>query len=342
MSRTGTRGRLAGALLIGIAFAGAVPTPASAQLTTRWVASLGNWGTAVHWSNGEPTVVDDAEIRDAGTAVVTQSGETCRNLTTGQDDPGNVLRIESGSLTVAKRIVIGAGRGGLVQLLAGSLTADELLLGPGMTATQFLMRGGTLSLRRAVIGSSNPGSGTLTTELGVPEIAIADSLDIARGGMFVAAVGSLAVGGPLRIDGVFQVRERPTMSAGSVTFGNLGILGVLVGPSGVAPLVVSGTASLDGNLVLTELLAPDGSYEILRAGSLEGSFDNVILPANWSWGVAGNSFYVIKGEVPVAGTTWSRLKAGTGEILMSARGRAASGHPSARAKDAVRWQPGKP
>lgn len=310
MMKAGTRLLRACTLMSGIV--ATMASTASAQLTTRWVASQGNWGTAANWSDGEPTALDDAEIRGAGTAIVTTAGETCRNLTTGQDNPGNVLRIESGGLTIVQRLVVGSGPGGLVQLLAGSLTADELLLGPGITATQFLMRGGTLSLRRATIGSSNPASGTFTTELGVPDIVIADSLVIARGGSFVAEVGTLTVGGDVTVGGVFQIRFRPNLAAGSFTMTPAGILGVVVGQAGVSPMVATGRVTLDGSLVLTELLAPDGTYEILRGQPLEGAFDNIILPPNWSWGVADNAFYVVKGEVPVSGTSWSRLKATVG------------------------------
>jgi hypothetical protein len=71
---------------------------------------------------------------------------------------------------------------------------------------------------------------------------------------------------------------------------------------------------LNGTFKVFDFAAPNGTYEVLRAESIVGTFDAVELPAtgDWSWRIEGNSVFVSKGPVPVEATTWSGIKAGRG------------------------------
>jgi len=79
--------------------------------------------------------------------------------------------------------------------------------------------------------------------------------------------------------------------------------------------IPSGAAILDGTLMVSDLSAPNGTYELIRGNPISGAFDTVTLPAvgEWSWRIDGNSLLVTKGPVAVEPTTWSRVKAEFGE-----------------------------
>lgn len=299
-------------VLLSLALGFTLPPAVQAQSVTVWSGAVGDWSTAANWSAGEPISTVDAIMRGGGGALVTQPGETCRSLEVGLDELGSSLRLEDGGvLDVLELLHVGSVRPASVDHRGGTLSAGQLILGDPSSTGIYTLRDGTLAAGSARIGDLTVNSGTLTaTTSGTTSIAVSLDLDVALGGSVILGGGSLAVGGDLGVDGFLQITELPTVTTGTLTLGDASILGISAGPPGAATLVSLGRATLDGSLIVTDLLAPDGTYEILRGNPIEGAFDLVLIPAGWTWRIEGGSFLVTKGEVPVQPTTWSGLKAG--------------------------------
>ena len=297
-------------LAVPAALAAFSPHPAGAQ-TTSWTAGLGDWGTAANWSDGEPTADVDAEMPITGTAIVTLAGETCRRFTMGAGGSGSVLRINTGSLTVVERLHVGAGFSSTVQHFGGTLSAGELVLGD-LAPAAYSMTGGTLTLGSARIGDDSPSSGTFSTGAGSLSCTIMGSLRIAPGGSFVFGAGTLNVGASASdttvVEGAFQIANLPAISMTGFKMSDDGALHVLILPTGVSTIMVTGAAVLNGQLLITEVGAPNGTYEILRGNPLQGTFDMATLPDDWAWRVEGNSLLVTKGQVPVERSSWGGIK----------------------------------
>jgi len=102
------------------------------------------------------------------------------------------------------------------------------------------------------------------------------------------------------------------MSAGHLAVGSATLGADAVSSGGTAPIVVTGTAQLGGQLEVADIFAGDGTYEIMRADSFQGTFDSVLLPDSWSWRIEGHSLLLTKGPVPVEATSWGRIKSTLG------------------------------
>lgn len=276
--------------------------PARAQSTT-WFGSTGNWGVPANWSNGEPTANVDAILTASGTAQVTMGGETCRNLL-----GGTVSITTGGSLNVIHRI-----QAITITQNGGTVSADSLVIG------QYLMFNGTLMVNHLVIGTAAPSSGNFSSSAMNPTVTVAHSLVIGRGANIVSGAGTLTVGtssaDSLVVLGAYQMANRPTQNVRNFVMRPLAALNVTILFNGVTPVVSSGAAILDGTLTVSDLSAPNGTYELVRGSPISGAFDTVNLPTagEWSWRIDGNSLLVTKGPVAVEPTTWSRVKVEVGE-----------------------------
>jgi T5SS/PEP-CTERM-associated repeat protein len=90
-------------LIIILAFGG--PTTAA---DTYWQVDTGNWSTGSNWTGGEPYSSTEAYINNGGTALITQSGETCDRLWLGRDSDANgTVKMSFGDLTVVGREHVG-------------------------------------------------------------------------------------------------------------------------------------------------------------------------------------------------------------------------------------------
>lgn len=285
---------------------------ASAQ-TTRWVGTTGGWSDAANWSDGEPTSGVDAEVHFASTPTITLSGETCRNLTTGIDQGGSTLMVQSGSLTVVNRLHLGFGVSGSMQQTGGSVSAEELVLANVGTTATSTMSGGTLTLNRATIGSASLGSASFSTLATNPVVTIAHQLRVAHGGTYVCGAGSLTVGSAATdstiVEGAFLLSNSPTVNLTTMTMADGGTIGFTVVPTGISKIQVAGVATINGLLLVNDVLAPDGDYEVLRAGTLQGTFDSTLLAEHWSYRIEGSSLFITKNSVPVEPATWGGIKA---------------------------------
>lgn len=283
-------------------------SPSARAQSTTWFGSTGNWGTPANWSNGEPTADVDAILTGSGTAQVTMSGETCRNLFAG-----SVSVTTGGSLNVIHRI-----EAGNINHNGGTVTADSLVLGVS-TIGQYLMFNGTLAVNHLVIGTAVPSSANFSTSAINPIVTVAHSMTIGRGANLVSGAGTLTVGtssaDSLVVLGAYQMSNRPTQNVRNFVMRPLAVMNVTILFNGITPVVSSGAAILDGTLNVYDLSAPNGTYELVRGSPISGTFDTVTLPAagEWSWRIDGNSLLVTKGPVAVEPTTWSRMKAGFGE-----------------------------
>lgn len=286
----------------------ALISPLAHAQTTTWFGSTGNWGTPANWSNGEPTAEVDAVVMSAGTAQVTASGETCRNLFVGTSGGGPSVTITGGSLSVVHHI-----QAGFISQTLGAVSADSLSI------RQYLMSGGTLTVNHLVIGTSATGStANLSTNATNPVLTVAHTLTIGRDANIAHGAGTLNAGttsaDSVVVFGAWQMMNRPNTHVTNFVLRNGARLTATVLFNGITPVIASGAVQLDGTLIVNDLAAPNGTYELLRGNPLTGTFDTTTLPTvgDWSWRIEGNSLLVTKGPVAVEATTWSAIKAGAG------------------------------
>lgn len=305
-------------LLIGLASVALVSPPAHAQ-TTTWFGSTGNWNTAANWSNGLPTADLDAILTAAGTAQVTAAGPTCRNLFVGTAGAGPSVTISGGSLSVVHRIQVPRASSGTIRQTLGAVSADSLVLGAASSIGQYQMSGGTLTINHLVIGTNETAStGQFTTNIANPVMTVTHTLTIGRGANIVHGAGTLNAGtspaDSVVVLGAWQMINRPNTHVTNFVLRDGASLTATILFNGITPVIASGAVRLDGTLIVGDLAAPNGTYELLRGNSLTGTFDTVNLPAvgDWSWRIEGNALLVTKGPVAVEATTWSRIKAGAG------------------------------
>jgi fibronectin-binding autotransporter adhesin len=133
--------------------------------TYSWQVASGDWSTASNWGGIEPSSNDTAYITNTGTAIITQSGEKCRDLYVGETYDGNV-EMTGGSLSTG-----GAYVGysydddfpwGSFNQSGGTHTTSCLSLGCGYADGYYFLSGdGQLSAANEYIGVDD-GYGTFT------------------------------------------------------------------------------------------------------------------------------------------------------------------------------------
>lgn len=141
---------------------------------------------------------------------------------------------------------------------------------------------------------------------------IEGSLDIAAACDFTIGDGTLTVGttrgGGVTLDGAFTFTGTPTVTFSSFTMTPNGTLSETLVSTDHGYIDVTGPAVIDGTLLVVDLSLPDGSYEIMRAGSMTGGFDSIFSTPGWSWRIMGNSLFLDKDSTPVETTGWGGIK----------------------------------
>ena len=117
---------------------------ASAQ-TTFWVADgVGNWNVPANWSAGVPTSANEAQINNGGTARLFDPGARARLLNLGVN-PGN---------------------SGTLEVLGGSASIDEAIVGLGGVGTIKIANSGSVHILTGgtIIGANTGSSGIVTVD----------------------------------------------------------------------------------------------------------------------------------------------------------------------------------
>jgi hypothetical protein len=198
---------------------------------------------------------------------------------------------------VCRGLLMGAPGGALLDIGSGSLTVDHATVG---------------------MASPNVGASISTSGIGNPFFTVTHTLTIGRFADVVAGGGTITVGtsdaDSLVVLGTLQLMGSPTIAISNLAMRDQSVLSTFVLFNGFGGFISAGTAVLNGTFKVFDFAAPNGTYEVLRAESIVGTFDAVELPAtgDWSWRIEGNSVFVSKGPVPVEATTWSGIKAGRG------------------------------
>jgi hypothetical protein len=218
-------------------------------------------------------------------------------------------------LSVSDRLWIASSQAATMLQTFGALTVGDFVLGSATGPGAVTMSGGSFTAGTATIGDTNAlGTGTFSMTAGNPVCTFSTSLLVLKGGSFVCGAGGLNVGTAAGegavIEGAFALENAPAITMKRFTMFGTGTLSILVGPTGVSRINVDGTATLAGTLLVNDVLAPNGSYEVVRATTLQGTFASVFLPPNWSWRTQGASMFITKGEVPVKAVTWGEVKSG--------------------------------
>jgi hypothetical protein len=290
--------------------------PRAHAQSTSWIGNIGDWSVASNWSNGEPTAALDAVIPGAALVNVTMAGETCRNLVVGTNFDNPTLSVNAGSLTVLETIQVPMAGSGGVHQQNGQVSADSLILGTTSSIGQYAIDRGTLAVNHLLVGTTHTASSANFTTTGTnPTVNVAHTLIINKGANNVHGTGTLNFGttsaDSIIVLGAWQMANRPTTNATNFVMRPMSTMNVTVLFEGITPVVATGTARLDGTLNVFDVLAPEGTWELIRGNPLAGAFDSVVLPpaGNWSWRVEGNSLFITKGTVAVEPTTWGRVKA---------------------------------
>jgi len=295
----------------------ALPVAGRAQ-STSWTSSFGDWGGGSNWSAGEPTAGVDAHFAASGNASITLSGETCRNLYFGTATGGPELNVTGGSLAVIHRIQLPVAGSARINQDGGTVTADSLVMGAAGSVGQYELRGGSLTVGNAIVGTTENFSGAslALTDIASPVLTVTHSVRLGRFADIVAGGGRMSIGttntDSLVVAGTFQLNGTPTITTTNFAMRDGSVLSATFTFVGLSGIVSSGGVVLDGTLKIYDFFVSDGTWELVRGNSLTGTFDAVELPAtgNWSWRIEGNSVFVTKGPVAVEPSTWSGVKAG--------------------------------
>lgn len=232
-------------------------------------------------------VLDGAESYSGGTTV---NGGTLQLGAGGSLSPSGGLTVQSfgifdlngHSQTVASL----SGSMGIVALGSGALTVDQssdTTYAGSISGGGSLIKTGTGSL---VLNGVNTYTGLTTISGGIIEVGDAANPGASlAGAVTVDAGGTLAGHGTIAGDvgNTLGGTVRPGGSIGTLsvggnyTQGSAGTLAIEVSPGAASKLVVGGTASLGGALVLTydPGFYTARSYTIVEAGSVAGRFDTV-------------------------------------------------------------------
>jgi hypothetical protein len=283
--------------LRGVPFVAAVLLAAAAAIPARGVnwdggGTTSEWLEAANWQfNALPTTADAATIVN-DTATITGvtvpgvmtiqlgMGSLPGGLTmTGGVNQANINVVTNVAVASAGSLALGGGGPALSTLTAGSLTTDGTtsVLSRGVVnlSGQLAQNGGTLNLSGGTIAAA-----TVLSHAGVFNAAgtVNGNLSIGDdiGSTATLALGeSLDVNGNLKLvsDARLEVQFRPTSGGGGV----------------FDTIDVSGTATLGGVLDLSVVApatpVPGVNYVFLTAGTVRGSFDDILGAAvgNGSW-----------------------------------------------------------
>jgi hypothetical protein len=228
---------------------------------------------------------------DWGTGANWSNGEPTAGVDAVVNTTASVMVTQSGE--VCRGLSLSGGLGARLDLTGGSLTADHVTTGTGGT-----------------IGVSATGN---------PVFNVTHSLTIGGFSDMVANGGTTQVGSlpadslVILTNGTFQIAGTPTLTVSNLALRNGSVFSILVPFTGITGLVTTGTAVLNGKLLVQDFSfsSADVTYEIIRANQVVGTFDEVQLPAtgNWSWRIEGNSVFITRGMVAVEAATWSGVKA---------------------------------
>ncbi|MBM4116947.1 MAG: hypothetical protein FJ189_01460 [Gammaproteobacteria bacterium] len=302
--------------LVAIALVWGSASAAVGQPITTWLGAFGDWEVPANWSAGVPTAAHTAEI--GGVVVfVNQPGGSCAQLLVGVDqgppDAPFVNVFPGGSLSVGGLLHVAVSRESNF-LQDGSVSAGELRLGSPFSGTLYhVLPGGELIAGSVHIGSTNPAE--TSNLLADGRVTITGSLFIEFGSGITVPGATFRVGtvpsDDVIVNGVFQylgLGGAADVALTRFTMSPTGSLWTQITPLGISAIVVTGPAVLDGTLFINDAGAANGTYELLRANPLSGTFAGSQAPPDWSWRIEGNSLLLQKGSTPVEETSWSELK----------------------------------
>ena len=233
----------------------------------------------------EPTASDDAFINNGGTALVTTSSDTARNLTLGGPTGSGTVTIFAPGLltvnsTVSSSIVLGPSTGSLGTLnidAGGRATAQNLIVGQSGIGMLVVQNGGTLTDIGGLVGSLSGSQGTVTVS---GPGSTWNSADIVVGSM---GTGTL----------IIQNGGTVISSAGG------GSIGMVAGSIGT--VTVTGPGSIWNNSPGAGLNIGGfgtGTLTIANGGMV---INNTAFPANIGNGAGSQGTVTVTG----AGSTWS-------------------------------------
>ena len=217
----------------------------------------GNWTNASDWSGGEPTSTDDQVfLEPAGTSPFTVTYDTTDSIYSLASNQYATLRMTGGTLTLAADAVFG----GTVNLKAGTLDLQHgwqvtggFSLSAGATVD---VAAGTLEINGGSLDGSITGNGNIylegdsTTTIGKGFSCTAATLEIGVNGDGFPA--TLALLGNASYNGNFLIDNYS---------GNSAVLD-LNGHT----MTISGTSTLDGNVVGPGTLVVEGNSTVAQGG----------------------------------------------------------------------------
>jgi autotransporter-associated beta strand protein len=229
--------------------------------------------TGTNTYTGGTSVIGGATVEISADA---QLGATSGGVTLGDATTTGTLQLSSSSaVTSALNLSLGSG-GGIIDVTGDAWTISNAIGGTGGLT---LTGSGTL-----ILDGANTYGGLTTVSAGTLELGSASGTAASiAGNVSVASAGSFSgfgsVLGSVTNAGVVSPGHGGTvgtLTVGSYSQSSTGTLAIEVTPTGASELKVTGTADLAGTLKLLlngQLHA--GSYDIVNAGTLSGTFSTV-------------------------------------------------------------------
>jgi hypothetical protein len=277
--------------------------------TLTWNDEEGDWHNGPSWSGGAiPTAADCVSIADADVVEITEFGAICDELTLGATANGSLNLWPGSSLDVLSVVYLGSGGIGSIGQIGGDVNLARMEVGVGSyaLASGSLTCGSILVGTAAVQGAVSITSGTLIVN---------DTLELDRTGLVTLGGGVTTIGqggnGGILLAGWLSLNVPfGSVTTESFTVEDGGVLQAFISNLGFNPIHVSGTATLGATLQVIDFGAADGRYDIITAGSLEGTFTTVqFSDENWSWGIEGTTVFVTKDTgTPVQTMSLSEVK----------------------------------
>lgn len=279
-------------------------SPARAD-TTKWIGAGGDWFNAANWDPRVPGPSTDASINNGGNAKIDQSGATAGSLTLGSNlgDSGSVTvdGANGGSLVVAQNcgtgslgaIYVGsAGRGTLTINHGGIITSGQGYIaalgsgGKGITDSQgavtvdganslwtitgrcgaWLFIGGNetgVAGGTALLSVTNGGRVTISNLSAMPSVTVGISGTLTGNGTVTSEAGYMVT----RVYGTLAPRSGTLFISGNLFLFGTASMACTVTPSGADNVDVSGTALLNGRLLvtMTGVFTPGTQFTLFHA-----------------------------------------------------------------------------